>query len=181
MHYSASTIILKRLIREISNNQNVKQLISHSESLRAMERVIFCQIEASEGKTFYSTKKKNNLSKHTKSYNTNNCGGGEGGGYRGVQTSHLSYSVHELCIPRSSLIFLGFFPFSITKYEALLHNFPLFLQPSPMHFPLLPPTPLLPPIFLGSHLPVLTRTSYNFCFGEPVHWVSLNYYNSFVH
>ena len=147
--------------------RNAKQLISHSESLHAMERVIFCQIEASEGKTFYSTKKKNNLPKHT--YNTNNCEGGGGGerGYRGVQTSHLSYSVHELCIPRSSLIFLGFVPFSpfsITKYEALLHNFPLFLQLSPMHFPLLPPTPLLPPIFLGSHLPVLTRTSYNFLF-----------------
>ena len=113
MHYSASTIILKRLVREISNNQNAKQLIGHSESLHAMERVIFCQIEASEGKTFYSTKKKNNLSKHT--YNTNNCGGGEGGGYRGVQTSHVSYSVHELCIP----LLFPFSPFSITKYEAL--------------------------------------------------------------
>lgn len=162
MHYSASTIILKRLVREISSNQNVKQLISHSESLRAMERGIFCQIEASEGKTFYSTKKKNNL---PNTLITQTIVGG--GGYRGVQTSHLSYSVHELCIPRSSLIFLSFVPFSpfsITKYEALLHNFPLFLQPSPMHFPLLPPTPLLPPIFLGSHLPVLTRTSYNFLF-----------------
>jgi len=75
VHYSASTIKLKRLVGEISNNQNAKQLISHSQSPRAMERVIFCQIEASEGKTFYSTKKKNNLPKHT--YNTNNWGGGE--------------------------------------------------------------------------------------------------------
>ena len=135
MHYPASTIILKRLIREISNNQNAKELISHSESLRAMERVIFCQIEASEGKTFYSTKKKNNLSKHT--YNTNNCGGGEGGGYRGVQTSHLSYSVHELCIPRSSLIFLGFFPLALSQWQNMKHCCiisPYFYSPRPCTF-----------------------------------------------
>ena len=111
------------MVGEISNNQSAKQL----------ERVTFCQIEASEEKTFYSTENKNNLPKHT--YNTNNWGGGGGGGgYGGVQTSHLPYSVHELCkraFPHFSWLF-PFNPLSITKYEALLHNFPLFLQPSPI-------------------------------------------------
>lgn len=74
-----------------------------------------------------------------------------------------TWTLHSPLLPYFSWLF-PFSPFSITKYEALLHNFPLFLQPSPMHFPLLPPKPLLPPIFLGSHLPVLTRTSYNFLF-----------------
>lgn len=107
MHYSASTIILKRLIREISNNQNAKELISHSESLRAMERVIFCQIEASEGKTFYSTKKKNNLSKHT--YNTNNIvgeGREEVTGESKLPTSHTVYM--NFAFPAPSLFFLAF-------------------------------------------------------------------------
>ena len=108
MHYSASTIILKRLVREISNNQNAKHLISHSESLRAMERVIFCQIEASEGETFYSTKNENNLSKHT--YNTNNCGGGEGGGKRlegEERVLVLVVLVHAALIFRAYLAWAG--------------------------------------------------------------------------
>lgn len=135
MLYSASTMKLKRLVGEISNNQNAKQLISLSESLRAMERVIFCQIEASEEKTFYSTENKNNLPKHT--CNTNNWGVG-GGGYGGVQTSHIPYSVHELGNLHSRHLphFSWLFPvslLSITKYEVLLQfYFPLFLQPSPI-------------------------------------------------
>lgn len=82
-------------------------MIGHSESLRAMERVIFCQIEASEGKTFYSTKKKNNLLKHT--YNTNNCGGGreEVTGESKLPTSRTVYM--NFAFPAPSLVFLAFY------------------------------------------------------------------------
>ena len=73
------------------------------------------------------------------------------GGGQGVQTSRLPYLAIPAPAPFSWLP--PFCPFSIAKYYAMLHNFPLFL-PLPALLELPPPVPLPPPILLGSHPPV---------------------------